>query len=280
MATFSKLLLIVTAVCSVSQGFVIPGKTVASSATSSSMKMSEHGFSRRNFIAAASFAPAVVAFSPAIASAAPNIAQDIALKQFGDRIRKIAKTLDELEVDIFNEDWEVIVTYPQAFRSAVPVFTRYTDSKFPGEDPIDMNSRVALRYEVGRFYGAVERLKRAAEGRDIREVEGAFAQLSLAYDRYMKAGALYDGYDPITSTEKFYVGINDKSLRFIPQLERRPEIRDKVLLISGPDKGKVGTLIGVERGPKESGIVKLDNTVGTTKEIKLVPYASIAKTLD
>lgn len=36
-------------------------------------------------------------------------------------------------------------TYPNAFRSLVPVFTKYTDAAFPTDDPVDTTSRVALR---------------------------------------------------------------------------------------------------------------------------------------
>lgn len=42
------------------------------------------------------------------------------------------------------------------------------------------------RYEVGRFFGAVERLKRAAEEQNNREAQTAFAAMSVAYDRYLK----------------------------------------------------------------------------------------------
>lgn len=44
----------------------------------------------------------------------------------------------------------------------------------------------SCRYEVGRFFGAVERLKRAAEEQNSREAQRAFAAMSVAYDRYLK----------------------------------------------------------------------------------------------
>lgn len=47
------------------------------------------------------------------------------------------------------QDWDIVSTYPNAFRSLVPVFTKYTDAAFPGDDPVDTTSRVALRY-VGK----------------------------------------------------------------------------------------------------------------------------------
>ena len=46
------------------------------------------------------------------------------------------------------------------------------------------------RYEVGRFFGAVERLKRASEEQHNREAQKAFAAMSVAYDRYLKVPQL------------------------------------------------------------------------------------------
>lgn len=39
---------------------------------------------------------------------------------------------------------------------------------------------------MGRFFGAVERLKRASEEQNNREAMTAFAAMSVAYDRYLK----------------------------------------------------------------------------------------------
>lgn len=39
---------------------------------------------------------------------------------------------------------------------------------------------------MGRFFGAVERLKRAAEDQNQKEAQKAFAAMSVAYDRYLK----------------------------------------------------------------------------------------------
>jgi hypothetical protein len=54
--------------------------------------------------------------------------------RFGDKLRRAAKLLDELQQDIFAEDWDLIASYPNAFRALVPVFTKYTDAAFPGDD--------------------------------------------------------------------------------------------------------------------------------------------------
>lgn len=54
------------------------------------------------------------------------------------------------------QDWDLVSTYPNAFRSLVPVFTKYTDAAFPGDDPVDTTSRVALRYDRGGGGGYLE----------------------------------------------------------------------------------------------------------------------------
>eukprot|EP00953_Heterococcus_sp_UTEX-ZZ885_P013108 7493-Heterococcus_DN1.PRE.2 len=169
--------------------------------------------------------------------------------RFGDKLRRAAKLLDELQQDIFAEDWDLIASYPNAFRALVPVFTKYTDAAFPGDDlscartlyssscctsdVLACNillSQVALRYEVGRFFGAVERLKRAADARNTVETESAFSSMSVALDRYLKAGDLYEAYDPVTSTEKFYKGVDQSTLVFIPPARDPPKVRGASLV--------------------------------------------------
>lgn len=201
----------------------------------------------------------------------------------GEKIRRIARILDDLQYDLFEESWEELVSYPLELRSFVPIFTLYTDSAFPATTPIDTQTRFALRYEVGRFFGAVERLKRAVDTRDMSEAEAAFARISLSYDRYLKAGNLYQTYDPLTSTAKLYEGISDKSLVYIPQSKEMPQTRDAVLIMQGPDKGRTGMLIGVEQTDptlKKKAIVKLDNQATGVREIKVMPFGLIAKRLD
>mmetsp|Transcript_28637 Transcript_28637/g.71453 ORF Transcript_28637/g.71453 Transcript_28637/m.71453 type:complete len:346 (+) Transcript_28637:104-1141(+) len=209
-------------------------------------------------------------------------AKNTALAQkIAPRIRQIATVLDELQADIYDEDWDILASYPQQLRAYVPIFTKYTDSAFPGKDPVDENTRFALRYEVGRLFGSVERLKRAVDKKDVRETEEAFAAMSVSFDRYLKAGDLYEVYDPIISTEKFFEGVEDSQLVYVPPLRDPPKIRDQVLLLRGPDKGKTGILLGVEGDEvakvKRKGVVKLDTKVGSIRELKVVPYAFIAK---
>jgi hypothetical protein len=65
--------------------------------------------------------------------------------------------------------WDLLPPYPAQLRSYVNIFTTYTDAAFPSDSPSDYGLRVALRYEVGRFFASVERLKRAIEKQSIDE---------------------------------------------------------------------------------------------------------------
>ncbi|CAN0369908.1 unnamed protein product [Ectocarpus sp. 6 AP-2014] len=245
------------------------------------------GVSRQDFFKQAGLSLAALAVGGAT-GAAPAKAQagsavEVMRLRFGDKLRRAAKMLDELQDDISNSDWDLVTTYPNAFRTLVPVFTKYTDAAFPTDDPVDTTSRVALRYEVGRFYGAVERLKRAAEQQNSKEAQSAFAAMSVAYDRYLKAGNLYDGYDSVTSTEGFYADVSNSSLKYVPPSKDPPKIKDNVLLVAGPDKGKTGFMIGVEGGSLSAtkAIVKLETSSALgMREIKVVPLDYVAKTLD
>ena len=69
--------------------------------------------------------------------------------------------MDELQRDLMQERWDLLGPYPAQLRSYVYVFTTYTDAAFSSDSLTDRDLRVALRYEVGRFYGSVERLKKA-----------------------------------------------------------------------------------------------------------------------
>ena len=48
--------------------------------------------------------------------------------------------------------------------------------------------------------------------------------MSVALDRYLKAGDLYTAYDPITSTERFFKGTADSTLVFIPPARDPPKV--------------------------------------------------------
>eukprot|EP00438_Fugacium_kawagutii_P016642 Skav205662 [mRNA] locus=scaffold458:317293:332839:+ [translate_table: standard] len=136
------------------------------------------------------------------------------------RLRGVAADLADLQQDVYDEDWQNLAIYPNLFQAYLPafrpkhsflfefflqdlVFTRYTDSAFPSTSPVDESLRFSLRYEVGAFFRHLRELEAAAFRKDMRPnpvvpppgAEEASALMSLSYDRYLKAGDLYEGYD-------------------------------------------------------------------------------------
>ena len=49
----------------------------------------------------------------------------------------------------------------------------------------------------------------------------------------------------------------------------KPRVKDKVVILAGPDKGRAGTLLGIDEG---RGIIKL-----TTRELKIVDLEKVGK---
>lgn len=169
---------------------------------------------------------------------------------------------------------DLIEGYPNQLRSYVPIFTAYTDSAFPTDAPTDKALRVALRYEVGRFFGSVVRLTSAVNRNAYDEAFLAYSDMALHFDRYMRVGGLYTFYDDIIDLEKLYEGIKDDELQFADPAKDPPVVRDLVLLIKGPDKGRTGILIGVY--PDDKMAVKLDRYKGI-REIRVVEKNWVAK---
>jgi hypothetical protein len=176
------------------------------------------------------------------------------------------------------ERWDLVGAYPPQLRSFVPVFTTYTDSAFPTDAPTDKGLRVALRYEVGRFFAALERFKQAAQRQAIDEAYLAYSEMSLHLDRYMRVGGLYTYYDDLVSTEPFFKGLGDDALVYANPSVDPPLVRDLVIFIKGPDKGKTGIVIGMYQDGSNRSVVKLDRYKGM-REIRVVANSWVAKRL-
>jgi len=176
------------------------------------------------------------------------------------------------------ERWDLVANYPAQLRSYVPVFTTYTDSAFPTDAPTDKGLRVALRYEVGRFFASLERFKLAAGRKALDEAYVAFSDMSLHFDRYLRVGGLYTYYDDSISNEPYFKGISDDALVYADPKKDPPLVRDLVILVKGPDKGKTGIVIGMYPDGSDRSAVKLDRYRGM-REIRVVPNQWIAKRL-
>lgn len=176
------------------------------------------------------------------------------------------------------ERWDLVESYPMQLRSFVPVFTTYTDSAFPTDAPTDKGLRVALRYEVGRFFASLERFKQATQRQALDEAYIGFAEMSLHLDRYLRVGGLYTYYDDVVSLEPFYKNIKDDALVYANPRKDPPLVRDLIVLITGPDKGKTGIVLGMYQDGSNKSVIKLDRYKGI-REIRVVPNNWVAKRL-
>jgi hypothetical protein len=154
------------------------------------------------------------------------------------------------------ERWDLIVDYP-AQPVPVPLWQR-TDSAFSTDAPTDKGLRVALRYEVGRYFAALERFKQATSRQALEEAYIAYADMSLHFDRYLRVGGLYTYYDDSISNEPYFKGISDDSLVYAKPTNDPPIARDLVVLIQGPDKGETGILLAKYTDGSNHSVVKLD----------------------
>ena len=183
---------------------------------------------------------------------------------------------DELQRDLMQERWDLVDAYPAQLRSYVPIFTTYTDSAFPTDAPTDKGLRIALRYEVGRMFAAVERFKQATKRKSLNEAYLAYSEISLHLDRYLRVGGLYTYYDNTISNEPYFRGISDDALVYANPTKDPPLVRDLIVLIKGPDKGKTGIVIGMYDDGSKRSVVKLDRYMGM-REIRVVQNNWVAK---
>jgi len=95
--------------------------------------------------------------------------------------------------------------------------------------------------------------------------EKAEAKLATQKDT---TASLVPQYDPVVSTEMLYKDVPQSSLQYSTA---KPKLKDPIVVIAGPDKGRVGVLLGLDN---EQAIIKL-----STRELKVIDVAKIAKQL-
>jgi len=230
--------------------------------------------SRRSFLFSAVAAVGLAGAETAMAQ--PEQKSKARLGGMPNTIRSVGNVMDELQRDLMQEQWDLVAAYPAQLRSFVPVFTKFTDSAFPTDEPTDKGLRVALRYEVGRFFASVERLRQATLRKDLDDAYVAYSDMSLHFDRYMQVGGLYTYYDDIISNEKYFKGIKPSSLVYADPKKDPPDVRDLVILVKGPDMGRTGIMIG--KDGSNNVYVKLDRFKGM-RPIRVVSKAWVGKRL-
>lgn len=207
-----------------------------------------------------------------------------------ERLRSVDGLLDDLQKDLYKDnalDWEVIEVYPKVFRAYSKLFTAYTDRAFPDITEIDKALRYALRYEVGGFYTGVQDFEKAVEKKSQRQAQRAFARMSIAYDHYLKAGDLYSEYEGnMENTDAYYdrqsnmLSYTNPTLNFIAPSIEAPGLQDEVVLLKGPDKGRIGVVLWIFKDEKFSNniVVKLNKGESGHSEVRQYPYSLVAKT--
>jgi len=189
-------------------------------------------------------------------------------------VRIVGNILDELQRDLMEENWGLVEKYPGQLRSFLPVFTKYTDSAFSTSSSTDKDLRIALRFEAGRFFASVVRLKKATAQISLDEAYVAFADMSLHFDRYLHLGGLYASYDASMSNQIFF-----QRFSYANQKSDPPLVKDLIVLIKGPYKGRTGTVIGIYPDDSKTCVVKLNRYEGL-REIKVVPLKFVGKRVD
>lgn len=189
-----------------------------------------------------------------------------------DKIVTLKAYLDEAETNVFSQKWDKLQPYLFTFSEQDKDFALLISQLFPNADELDATAREALSFEARSIFLALDDLKEACKDKDYPKAEASYAKLLLSYDRFLKAGGLYDTYDEITSTEVFFKNTPLETWRFDSMTKVRAQ--DKVILTAGPDMGKTGLVIHLTG---DNAIVKLDKAGRNYQEVKVLKIKAIAK---
>ena len=201
--------------------------------------------------------------------------QERILNNCRERVLTLKAYLDEAERDLFSRNWQNLQIYLYTFADQEDAFVGLINGLFPNNDPLDGAARQALSFEAQSMFLNLDDLREAAKIGNVPKATKAYANLLLSYDRFLKAGDLYDTYDPITSTAIFFRDQPMSTLKF--DKGARVQVYDNVLLLGGPDMGKTGTVINIEEG---NAVVKLDKDGKAYQEVKQVQLDTLAKAIE
>ena len=97
------------------------------------------------------------------------------------KLRSISRLLDELQQDLYLEEWDVLQIYPPLLRAYVPLFEKYAVDAFPEKTPVSNSLRDAMRFEERKFFTSVSAFEKAADVKNVRKTENAYANMALSY---------------------------------------------------------------------------------------------------
>jgi hypothetical protein len=192
-----------------------------------------------------------------------------------DRVLTLKAYLDEAQRDMVSRNWENLQVYIFTFAEQEDAFVGLINGLFPQDDPLDRAAREALSFEAQSMFVNLDDLREAAKVGNVPKAQRAYASLLLSYDRFLKAGDMYETYDPITSTAIFFKDQPLSTLEF--DKEAKVQVYDSVLLLSGPDMGKTGTVINIEG---DNVVLQLDKDGKAYQEVKQVKLDTLAKAIE
>lgn len=211
------------------------------------------------------------------ASVEAEVTPLVVTKEQRDILKVLYAYMEEIERNIFARKWETVYEYTKVFARQESVFLSLIDNAFPSDEDFDREATAAITYEAQAIFLSLDELAEATAFRDAKKAEKAYVGLAIAYDRLLKAGDLYDAYDNVNSF-KLYENIPENMLVF--DREVKPKVPDEVLVIAGPDKGRLGRLIGISDVPGKAVvriIYGVRSSADPTYEVKVLDYAAIAK---
>jgi len=197
-----------------------------------------------------------------------------------ERIKVLYAYLEEMERDIFARKWDTLSSYVGVFEKQELAFENIIDALRSSESAADRDAKRAMEYEARQLFLTLDDIAEAARFRNVVKAEKSYVQLAIAYDRFLKAADLYDVYDN-TDTSKLYEAIPEDLLVY--DREDLPRVQDDVLIITGPDKGRTGKLIGISDASSK-GVVRVEigkraATKDASFEVKVIDLQNIAKTI-
>lgn len=205
------------------------------------------------------------------ASDSPN------LQMAQEKVLTLKAYLDEAERELFLKNWDNLQIYLNVITMQDEEFALLIDELFPSDDDLDKSARGSMLFEAQTIYLALDDLREASKDGLFQESINSYAKMLLSYDRFLKAGNLYPTYDAITSTEIFFRDTPRSTLRFDSKSKVR--IQDTVVLTSGPDMGKMGTVIYLDDERKKA-IIKLNKDGRPYQEVKLVQFSMLARAVE
>mmetsp|Transcript_3342 Transcript_3342/g.5199 ORF Transcript_3342/g.5199 Transcript_3342/m.5199 type:complete len:319 (+) Transcript_3342:65-1021(+) len=193
---------------------------------------------------------------------------DSKLETAVNKVKSLNPYLDEVEYLITVRNWSYLTGFLGVFSQFENEFVDLIDGLYLTDDPVYAASRETMQNEAENLFLALDDLNQAAQLKQGKKAEKSYVNIALAYDRFLKAGGLSVPY-PYSNKKPFTDIIPDSELVYD---SKPPELRDPILILKGPDKGRTGRLIGKIKSRQEV-IVKMDYN----NEVKLLNAEDIAK---